>query len=293
VKPDIVFFGEGLPERFHKHVIADLGKADLLIVMGTSLTVQPFAGLIHLVQPTCPRLLLNMVPVGIRGPGTGFDGLRLLQSDNYRDCMIQGSCDDAVRAICDRLQWRHDLETLVETLECKNKKDVETIDWITAFPKMKSWGIDFNWRKAHSSFPSISLVTFLEDWSSLEICTEDLNSSEEGLKLYVIGKGFNEFKFGDDLYGLLCITGEPKAEWDEDDYLCLVPGECDTLTPECHVDFSYLRDPEAREEVNIHVFNFSIPKAPDGKTEQIYDIWYVSNEKGEVTSRFGSFKVSI
>ena len=40
------FFGENLPERFWQQVPVDFPKADLLIVMGTSLVVQPFASLI-------------------------------------------------------------------------------------------------------------------------------------------------------------------------------------------------------------------------------------------------------
>jgi hypothetical protein len=43
---DIVFFGEPLPARFHRRRLADLAQADLLIVMGTSLVVQPFASMI-------------------------------------------------------------------------------------------------------------------------------------------------------------------------------------------------------------------------------------------------------
>lgn len=35
VKPDIVFFGESLPTRFHQFVKHDTMNADLLIVMGT------------------------------------------------------------------------------------------------------------------------------------------------------------------------------------------------------------------------------------------------------------------
>ena len=46
MKPDIVFFGESLPERFFQLAPEDFGQADLLIVMGTSLVVQPFASLI-------------------------------------------------------------------------------------------------------------------------------------------------------------------------------------------------------------------------------------------------------
>ena len=60
VKPDIVFFGENLPERFFKCVREDFKQCDLLIVLGTSLVVQPFASLIDRVGPHCPRLLINM-----------------------------------------------------------------------------------------------------------------------------------------------------------------------------------------------------------------------------------------
>ena len=35
VKPNIVFFGEALPLRYHRNVRQDTKKADLLIVMGT------------------------------------------------------------------------------------------------------------------------------------------------------------------------------------------------------------------------------------------------------------------
>ena len=48
VKPDIVFFGESLPEAFFRHAEQDFPEADLLIVMGTSLVVNPFASLIGL-----------------------------------------------------------------------------------------------------------------------------------------------------------------------------------------------------------------------------------------------------
>ena len=51
VKPDIVFFGESLPPRFFQKMQTDFPKADLLIVMGTSLTVHPFASLIG--EPVC------------------------------------------------------------------------------------------------------------------------------------------------------------------------------------------------------------------------------------------------
>ena len=43
---DIVFFGEALPDRFVRCAKEDMQKCDLLIVMGTSLLVHPFASLV-------------------------------------------------------------------------------------------------------------------------------------------------------------------------------------------------------------------------------------------------------
>ena len=53
MKPDIVFFGESLPEEFHNQMAADKEECDLLIVIGSSLKVRPVAlipsksGLVH------------------------------------------------------------------------------------------------------------------------------------------------------------------------------------------------------------------------------------------------------
>jgi NAD-dependent SIR2 family protein deacetylase len=64
VKPDIVFFGENLGQRFADMHVQDLAAADALIIMGTSLQVQPFSTLPGMVSPTCPRLLINRDAVG-------------------------------------------------------------------------------------------------------------------------------------------------------------------------------------------------------------------------------------
>ena len=43
MKPDIVFFGEGLPDEFHDSIADDQDNCDLLIVIGSSLKVRPVA----------------------------------------------------------------------------------------------------------------------------------------------------------------------------------------------------------------------------------------------------------
>lgn len=41
VKPDIVFFGEDLPDEFHNHLQLDKPNCDLVLVIGSSLRVRP------------------------------------------------------------------------------------------------------------------------------------------------------------------------------------------------------------------------------------------------------------
>lgn len=46
IKPDIVLFREKLPNRFYDCSTDDFDNCDLLIIMGSSLEVQPFASLV-------------------------------------------------------------------------------------------------------------------------------------------------------------------------------------------------------------------------------------------------------
>jgi NAD-dependent histone deacetylase SIR2 len=98
VKPDIVFFGEALPPTFfsNRHVPA---MADMIIVMGTSLSVQPFASLPSLAKPGAPRVLFNLEKVGDFG-------------SRPDDVIVLGDCDEAVRKLADALGWLDELEIL-------------------------------------------------------------------------------------------------------------------------------------------------------------------------------------
>lgn len=48
IKPDVVLYGEMLPEEAYSKAIESIAKADMLIVAGTSLSVYPAAGLVNL-----------------------------------------------------------------------------------------------------------------------------------------------------------------------------------------------------------------------------------------------------
>ncbi|KAJ8713878.1 hypothetical protein PYW08_007498 [Mythimna loreyi] len=117
VKPDIVFFGESLPERFQRCLQEDFQQCDMLIIMGSSLEVQPFASLIDMVPDWCPRLLINREKAGMRSPllrlwGVMSGGLQL-DEEAVRDVARLGDCDDGCQDLADRLGWGDELRALV------------------------------------------------------------------------------------------------------------------------------------------------------------------------------------
>ncbi|KAK5648584.1 hypothetical protein RI129_003476 [Pyrocoelia pectoralis] len=136
VKPDIVFFGENLPEKFHRCAHTDFAKCDLLLILGSSLVVQPFASLIDRVPITTPRMLINREKSGERsgilsmiGMGAGLD---FDSKDNTRDVYWLGDCDDGCQLLADKLGWGDELTKLVERehkrIDEESKNDKKTDD---------------------------------------------------------------------------------------------------------------------------------------------------------------------
>lgn len=119
VKPDIVFFGETLPNRYIQCVSQDFKRCDLLIIMGTSLTVQPFASLTSRVPEETPRLYINLEKTGC-GPTNPFamfmfgGGFKFDDEDNYRDVFLEGTCDDGCYKLADMLGWGDELRQKVK-----------------------------------------------------------------------------------------------------------------------------------------------------------------------------------
>lgn len=63
LKPDITFFGEPLPKRFHDNIRQDLTQCDLLLSIGTSLKVAPVANIVEKIPEQVPQVLLNKDPI--------------------------------------------------------------------------------------------------------------------------------------------------------------------------------------------------------------------------------------
>jgi NAD-dependent deacetylase sirtuin 2 len=150
VRPDVVFFGESLPADFTDLQGPDFKACDLLIVMGTSLKVYPFAGLTNSVTNTTPRLLLNNEAVGafVHGAQWKFpeeaqapssdtessspssitetdepkisSGLERIKhkkeyTNSYRDVAVLGDIDQAVLLLAKEIGWEADMKHLMDT----------------------------------------------------------------------------------------------------------------------------------------------------------------------------------
>ncbi|XP_039077474.1 NAD-dependent protein deacetylase sirtuin-3, mitochondrial isoform X2 [Hyaena hyaena] len=102
VKPDIVFFGETLPQRFLLHVV-DFPMADLLLILGTSLEVEPFASLSEAVRSSVPRLLINRDLVG-----------PFAWRPRSRDVVQLGDMVHGVERLVELLGWTEELQDLMQ-----------------------------------------------------------------------------------------------------------------------------------------------------------------------------------
>ncbi|GIY22981.1 NAD-dependent protein deacetylase sirtuin-1 [Caerostris darwini] len=94
MKPDIVFFGEGLSDEFHECLNEDKDVCDLLIVIGSSLKVRPVACIPTSIPNHVPQILINREP------------LKHLTFD----IELLGNCDVIIGELCQRLktEWAVD-----------------------------------------------------------------------------------------------------------------------------------------------------------------------------------------
>lgn len=122
-------FGENLPDKFYTLPNQDFKECDLLIIMGTSLTVQPFASLVDYASDSCVRLLINREKVGKHGGHNFFrsmlfgEGLCFDLPGNRRDVVYEGDCDEGCFHLADQLGFgvRNHVIVFIEIINHKLK----------------------------------------------------------------------------------------------------------------------------------------------------------------------------
>mmetsp|Transcript_5930 Transcript_5930/g.11880 ORF Transcript_5930/g.11880 Transcript_5930/m.11880 type:complete len:345 (-) Transcript_5930:1808-2842(-) len=120
VKPSTVLYGRSLPDSFSDCLEKDFPKnVDLVIVMGTSLTVSPANTVPLLARESCLRLVVNREPVG-QGLGIRYG------SNAVRDVFGAGDCDDVIAKLAGELGW------LVSTRNLSPLSYAQLLTWLTA-----------------------------------------------------------------------------------------------------------------------------------------------------------------
>ena len=117
-KPDITFFGEGIPGTVDERLAQDKPKADLLVIMGTSLKVRPVKGML-MDFANVPQIWINR---------ERYSGIACDMPGVNVDIELLGECDLVVEELCrragmnlDEFLWKEDGEKIVKVNQ-KNRK---------------------------------------------------------------------------------------------------------------------------------------------------------------------------
>jgi len=102
-KPNVVFYGEEIPKRFSEK-LEECKDIDLIIIMGTSLKVSPFANIPYLTNPYASKLLFNMEKVG----QFGYD---YLQNDAI---FLHGKTDEKVIQFLKDIELYNDFSNFIK-----------------------------------------------------------------------------------------------------------------------------------------------------------------------------------
>ncbi len=90
LKPDVIFFGEALPQNELKEAFDLASQSDLFLVLGSSLTVSP----------------ANQLPIVAKSNGADLIIINMEETelDNYADIKIEGKVEEIFPKICKKIE---------------------------------------------------------------------------------------------------------------------------------------------------------------------------------------------
>lgn len=130
MKPDITFFGEDLPAKFHDRLMDhDRDLVDLVLVIGTSLKVAPVSEVVGVLPHHVPQLYISR-EVGIYHLRRLCAVLTYSQPCSHAnfDIDLLGDCDAVVTELCRRAGWdlQHEMIPQDEQVDVQLKDGYES-----------------------------------------------------------------------------------------------------------------------------------------------------------------------
>lgn len=135
IKPTTVMYGMKLPDAVFANVDQDFNSADLLIIVGTSLTVSPACDFVNKVRPNVIRLVINNQCVG--------EDLGLNFTYKSRDSILLGGIDDGFLQLALGLGWIEKLYQYKHMM-CDNSANLLD-EFCNEFNKSNSLLLDGEW----------------------------------------------------------------------------------------------------------------------------------------------------
>lgn len=129
-RPAVTLFGEQLPVQFHQMALNDMANCELLLIMGTSLLVEPVASLVNGIDVNVPRLVLNRTRLETQPSAAALRAAEFVGTceaalnttlhfgeSNHRNVELLGDCDTGCRQLARSLgsDWAQELEARVST----------------------------------------------------------------------------------------------------------------------------------------------------------------------------------
>ena len=128
LKPNITFFGESLQSSFEKSLTKDAKLVDLLIVIGTSLTVSPVNRIPGFLDENVKKVLINRNVVRIKKTdGEKNSKLMKCSARNMFDLSLLGDCDAVLANVYPSSEMEVGAEK-VTTTHPSNETDYKSVD---------------------------------------------------------------------------------------------------------------------------------------------------------------------
>eukprot|EP00511_Aplanochytrium_stocchinoi_P000299 CAMPEP_0204822914 /NCGR_PEP_ID=MMETSP1346-20131115/1089_1 /ASSEMBLY_ACC=CAM_ASM_000771 /TAXON_ID=215587 /ORGANISM="Aplanochytrium stocchinoi, Strain GSBS06" /LENGTH=366 /DNA_ID=CAMNT_0051949389 /DNA_START=220 /DNA_END=1320 /DNA_ORIENTATION=- len=99
MKPNITFFGEDVGNKINRSIQVDSVKADLVLVIGTSLNVAPVSKLPSLFPSYVPMILINKTAVQLRQDASNNSHLVVFKME------LVGECDKIFAQLATKLKY--------------------------------------------------------------------------------------------------------------------------------------------------------------------------------------------